>query len=261
MNIGIVGYGRMGRMVRQVAQDAGITIGAVIDPCAAGAEVTSSVLSLPALQGCDAVIDFSIPSCAVEHIAFYARNGIPAVIGTTGWYDQLPAVTQIVSGCPDCAIIWSGNFSLGVHLFFEIVRNAAAMVNAFDDYDVLVHELHHGAKADSPSGTAQMLGEILLSQLDRKDSIVTQRLDRKIQANEMHVSSTRGGFFPGTHTVYFDSPVDTIEITHTARSREGFARGAVKAASWIASGRRGFFTLDDMMASMLQSEQAMRSKI
>lgn len=251
MRIGIVGYGRMGRMIRNVALETGNEVLAVIDPIVQAPEVSSSVLDIESLQGCDVVIDFSAPSCAVEHILFYAKTGVPAVIGTTGWYEHMDEVVGLLKNCPDCAIIWSGNFSIGVHLFFKIVRHAASLFDKFDDYDVLVHEIHHAGKADSPSGTAAMLGNILLEELQDKDSIETARLDRKRRDDEIHISSSRGGSFPGTHEVYFDSPVDTVEISHTARSREGFARGAVKAASWVCDGRKGFFTLDDMMSDLL----------
>lgn len=254
MKIGIVGYGRMGRMVRNVALETGNEIVAVIDPVVNVPEVTGASLALTALQGCQAVIDFSTPSCAIDHILLYARAGIPAVIGTTGWYGQLEEVRSLVKDLPDCAIVWSGNFSIGVHLFFEIVRHAAALVSKFDDYDVLAHELHHAGKADSPSGTAKMLGDILLQQMESKDSVESSRLDRKRLDSEIHISSSRGGYFPGTHEVYFDSPVDTIKISHVARNREGFARGAVRAAAWVSDGRRGFFSLDDMMADLLPGQ-------
>lgn len=251
MKIGIVGYGRMGRMIRNVALETGNEVVAVIDPVAKEPEVTSSELTLEALQDCQAVIDFSVPSCAVEHILLYARTRIPAVIGTTGWYGQLEEVQALVKDFSDCAIVWSGNFSIGVHLFFEVVRHAAGLFSRFDDYDVLAHEIHHAGKADSPSGTAKMLGDILLRQMPGKAAVETARLDRKRLDSEIHVSSSRGGYFPGTHEVYFDSPVDTIEISHVARSREGFARGAVRAAAWVSDGRKGFFSLDDMMADIL----------
>lgn len=254
MKIGIVGYGRMGRMIRNVALENGNEVIAVIDPVAKVPEVTSAKLSLEALQDCQAVIDFSVPACAVDHILLYARAGIPAVIGTTGWYGRLEEIQSLVKDMPDCAIVWSGNFSIGVHLFFEIVSHAASLISQFDEYDVLAHEMHHAGKADSPSGTAKMLGDILLRQMSGKDSVETARLDRKRLDSEIHISSSRGGYFPGTHEVYFDSPVDTITISHAARNREGFARGAVRAAAWVADGRKGFFSLDDMMSDLLPSQ-------
>ncbi|MPN47776.1 4-hydroxy-tetrahydrodipicolinate reductase [bioreactor metagenome] len=120
-------------------------------------------------------------------------------------------------------------------------------MNNFPEYDSLVQEWFHAAKADSPSGTAVMLGNILTQQLDAKDKLETARLDRRREKHEIHISSVRGGYSPGVHTVLFDSPVDTIELTHTARNREGFVSGALKAAAWIVAKKQGFFSIDDML--------------
>lgn len=253
MKIGVVGYGRMGRMIRNVAQETGHEVVAIIDPVSSAPEVSGVELTVDSLGGCDAVIDFSVPSCAVDHMLFYARTGIPAVIGTTGWYDRLEEVVSSLKDYPECSIVWSCNFSIGVHLFFEVVKYASGLFAWFDDYDVLVHEIHHAGKADSPSGTAKMIGDILLERMTGKTSLETARLDRRRESSEIHVSSSRGGYFPGVHEVYFDSPVDTVCISHSARSREGFARGAVRAAAWVSDGRKGFFSLDDMMADLLPS--------
>jgi len=250
MRVAVVGYGRMGHLIRQVALGGGHSIVAIVDPYATDSEVTSKVLTKDALADAEVVIDFSVAELAVDHIQLYAKLALPAVIGTTGWYPHLPAVQEAMKAT-DCAIIWSGNFSLGVHLFFALARKAAALMNNFPQYDTLVHEMHHAGKADSPSGTAVMLGNILLEELEAKNQLETGRLDRKRADSEIHVSSTRGGFIPGTHTLLFDSPVDTIEITHRARNREGFAYGAVQAAAWITSGRRGFFSLDDMLTDLI----------
>ena len=124
-------------------------------------------------------------------------------------------------------------------------------MNKFDDYDIFVHEFHHNKKADSPSGTAVMIGKILTDNIERKKKIVTEELKRKIESDELHISSTRSGAIPGTHIVGFDSPADTIELKHTARSRQGLALGAVMAAQWIQN-KKGFYGIDDMMKSIVQ---------
>ena len=124
------------------------------------------------------------------------------------------------------------------------------LANAVPDYDIMVHELHHKLKKDSPSGTAITLAEKILANCDRKTKIVTQCLDRRIEPEELHVSSTRGGSIPGIHTMYMDSPADTIEITHSARSRGGFALGAVMAAEWI-KGKKGFYSVEDFIKEIL----------
>lgn len=180
----------------------------------------------------------------------YAEAGVSAVVATTGWYGKLADVERMMRD-RTCSIIWSGNFAIGVHLFFAIARRAAQLMDRFPAYDPVVQELFHAAKADSPSGTSLMLGDILLEELSGKDKLETGRLDRKREKGEIHLSSARGGSNPGTHALIFDSPVDSIEIIHRARSREGFATGALQAATWISDGKSGFFRLEDMLRELL----------
>ncbi len=246
MRIAVVGYGKMGKLIRSEALERGHEVVAVIDPVAKQAEVTAQNIDASTLDGADVVIDFTHPSVICDHIVLYARLGIPAVIGTTGWYDRLDEIREAVSAT-DCAIIYSGNFSLGVALFLQVVKYASKLYGKSGLYDAFLQEIHHAQKADSPSGTAEMLAQEVLQGFESKDVLYTEQLHRKREANELHLASIRGGWVPGTHTVYFDSPVDTIELTHRARSREGFAVGAVKASAWIADGRKGLFTLDDML--------------
>ena len=250
MQIAIVGFGKMGRLVSQIAQDSGHFIKAVIDPVSQDPMVTSRECTERALLGSEVIIEFAASEGILERLKLYGKLGIPAVIATTGWYDRIPDAKSAL-GKTNCAIIWSGNFSLGVQLFLKIVRNASMIFNRFPIYDPLIQECFHAGKADSPSGTAVMLGNILLEELEGKNQLETGRLDRKRADSEIHVSSSRGGSIPGTHTVMFDSPVDTIEITHRARNREGFAYGAVQAAVWVSSGRKGFFSLDDMLTDLI----------
>ncbi len=252
MDLAINGYGRMGKLIESMAQQAGHTVVAVIDPVSEDEAVTAREVSPQALHGAQVVIDFSIPSAAVDTIRKCAECGVSVVMGTTGWYEQMDMVHDIIQKS-SIGLIWSGNFSLGVNILFSLVRSAAKMMNQFSEYDCMVHEYHHRFKADSPSGTAAMIGSVLLEELDRKKRVVTDSLSRPIEEAELHVSSTRGGAIPGTHTVIFDSPVDSLEITHRARNREGFAVGAVKAAEWIAD-RTGMYSIDDMMAALLGGE-------
>ncbi len=243
----MVGYGKMGKIITQRGIERGHDFSVIVDPQDNSPEVTSRTLSTDILSSVDAVIDFSHPAVALDHLNIYAATGARVVMGTTGWYESLDAVAPLfVNG----ACIWSGNFSLGVNLLFSMLRKVAPMVDRIDGYDTFVHEYHHNQKADSPSGTAMMIGDILLDTLQEKDTIITDALQRPIQQNELHISSTRGGYVPGTHTITFDSMADSIEITHRARSREGFAHGALLAAEWIAN-RSGFFTIDQMMSEIL----------
>lgn len=246
MRIAIVGYGKMGKLIRDEALAKGHSICAVVDPLAPDAVVTSRMLDAQALDGCDVAIDFTHPTVVCDHIILYARLGIPAVIGTTGWYDRLDEVKAATQGC-DLSIIYSGNYSLGVALFMQVVKHAASLFAKSGLYDPFLTELHHAQKADSPSGTAEMLGQTVLNAFVEKSRVVKETLHQKRDADAIHLASVRGGWVPGTHTVYFDSPEDTIELTHRARSRQGFAVGAVQAAAWISDGHKGFFNLDDML--------------
>lgn len=249
MRMAIVGFGRMGHVVRELALREGHEVVAIIDPHVQGPEVTAKDVDAKAIEGAEAVIEFSVPEGIEDRIRCYAETRIPAVIATTGWYDRMDSIRDSLKE-GSCSIIWSGNFAIGVHLFFSIVRHAARVMDKFPSYDPVVQELFHAGKGDSPSGTSLMLGNILLEELSGKDRLESARLDRKRKDSEIHLSAARGGSNPGTHTLIFDSPVDSIEITHRARSREGFAAGALQAASWIADGKKGFFSIDDMMADL-----------
>jgi 4-hydroxy-tetrahydrodipicolinate reductase len=247
VKIALIGYGKMGQLVQRFAVAKGHTISAVVDPNVGGdclQEITAEALS-----GAEVCIDFSHPQSAVANIRQIAALGKNMVIGTTGWYNRMDEVKRIVEQYR-VGLIWSGNFSLGVNALFRITGFAARIFNHLPDYDVLGHEFHHKGKADSPSGTAVMLGKILTDNLDRKKHLVMDKLDRKIEPDEIQFSSTRGGSIPGTHLVMFDSPVDTIEIKHTARGREGFAAGAILAAEFI-QGKTGFYSIDDLMDTVI----------
>ena len=193
-------------------------------------------------------IDFSVPDSVMENIKIYIDNKVSAVMGTTGWYDQIDNVKKMVGD--KIGFIWSGNFSLGVNLFFRIIKESAKIFNKFEEYDPMAYEIHHNQKADSPSGTAKMIGKILLNEIERKENLAEDKLDRRINKNEIHFASVRGGSIPGTHVVMFDSDADTVELKHTARNRCGLARGAVLACSWIAD-KKGFYSIEDMMDSII----------
>ncbi len=248
MRIGIAGYGRMGSIIRETALQAGHEVPVIIDPTAVAPEITGRALTA-ATPAVDVIIDFTTPPAVEENIERYCACKVNAVIGTTGWYDRIEAVSARVEKA-GTGLIWSGNFSPGVNIFFALVKEAGRIINRFPRYDAFIHEDHHRGKADSPSGTARMLGDLLLDSLDRKGTLVTETLQRHIEDHELHISSTRGGAVPGEHRVVFDSAEDTIILEHRARNRRGFAEGAVLAAEWIR-GKRGFFHIDDMMKSMI----------
>jgi 4-hydroxy-tetrahydrodipicolinate reductase len=263
MKIAIIGYGKMGKMVEQAAIAQGHTITAIVDPLvkeagspaiAQGAAQYREISAAGNLGGAEAAIEFTQPSTALANIKALAERKIPSVIGTTGWHDKLGEARQAVESA-GTSLIWATNFSLGVNIFYRICWYAAQLADSFPEYDVGGFESHHNKKLDSPSGTAKTLVEGVLARIGRKDKAVWETLDRRPEPNELHFPSLRVGSVPGTHSIIFDSPADSIEITHTARSREGFASGAVRAASWLINGekgiRKGFFSIDDMLKDVL----------
>ena len=259
MKIAIIGYGKMGKMVERAALAQGHTITAIVDPLLqdsktlSGAPVFLEISGAGDLCGAEAAIEFTRPDTVFANIKALAEKKIPAVIGTTGWHGRIDEVRQIVEQA-GASLLWASNFSLGVNIFYRITWYAAQLVDSFPEYDLGGFESHHNKKLDSPSGTARTLVEGVLARLKRKDKAVWETLDRRPEPNELHFPSLRTGSVPGTHSLFFDSEADTIEITHTARSREGFASGAVRAAEWLLSSvspRKGLFTIDDMLKDIL----------
>lgn len=247
MKIAIVGYGKMGKMIEEAAKTRGIEVASTIDPI--NKEAKYSELNEESLKDADVCIDFTHPSVIMKNLEKYCRLKKNVVIGTTGWYDNIEEVKVMVEkagiGC-----IWSGNFSIGVNMYFKIIESAAKVVNLLDEYDILGIEYHHNTKADSPSGTMKMISGILLENIERKKSAVYEMLDRKIKPDEIHLASVRGGKIPGIHEIVFDSGADTITLTHSAKTREGFAKGAVMAAEFVNK-KTGFFNINNMMDEII----------
>jgi 4-hydroxy-tetrahydrodipicolinate reductase len=220
LKLALFGYGKMGRMVEEAAQRAGLGVSCVVDPLAGSrGELTDS----------DVAVDFSEPSAVVGNIQKAVGAGLSMVVGTTGWYDRLDEVRLLVER-GGTGFVYGSNFSIGVNLMFNIARHAARLFSQFNSYDPMIEESHHKFKKDAPSGTAIFLERIVSAEYGR----------------EVPVSSTRAGYMPGTHVLGFDSEADTLTITHTARNRAGFAEGAVVAAKWIA-GRKGFYEFSEVM--------------
>lgn len=234
MKIALIGFGKMGREIDSIARTQGETISRVFD--------SRHAVRAEALADVDMCIEFSTPEAVVANIraAIEARKDI--VVGTTGWDKDLPEIQNAVK---DSGLLYSSNFSLGMNIFFRIVKRSSELMKNAPDYDPFVHEMHHRQKVDSPSGTALSLGKILLDNIDRKKELLTQQPNGKIAPEMLHVSSTRAGTFAGIHTVGFDSDADLIELRHIAKSRRGFALGALTAARWLR-GRKGVYTMDDV---------------
>jgi len=217
----------MGKLVGELAPQYGCEVAGVIDPLSPS---HGGGPDDPRWTGVDAAIDFSTPDVVVDNAVVLARRGINLVIGTTGWQKREAEVRQAVADGGAAAVV-APNFSTGVVLFGALVAEAARLFAAQSDFGAFVHEAHHAAKKDAPSGTALFL---------------KQGMERAGYPRPIDVSSTRAGFIPGTHTVGFDGPAETITLSHSARDRTAFGRGAIAAARW-AQGKRGWFTMTDVL--------------
>lgn len=259
MNIAIIGYGKMGRIIEGLALENKHKITAIVDPnipegkTVRGSSVYNSIDQLsPLSEKPEMAIDFTHPGAAAQNILDLAALKISAVTGTTGWYYRLPEITAAVNSF-GTSLLYAPNFSLGMNLFYRIAEYTAKMFDPFPDYDAGGMEIHHNKKADSPSGTAKIIAQKVLSGMARKKKIVYDKLDHPPAPDELHFASLRVGSVNGVHSVIFDSPSETVEITHTMRNREGMAAGALKAAEWLAAKKQtGVFTIDDMLKDILK---------
>jgi len=227
MRILLVGHGKMGHMVESLAGEFGCEVAGVIDPQdPTGHDGPDS----DRWRGVDVALDFTSPDAVVKNVPVLARRGISVVIGTTGWQKDEAAVRRAVADT-GVGIVVAPNFSTGDVLFEAMVAKAAALFSPHAEFGAWLHEAHHSAKKDAPSGTALLL----------KRAMEEAGFPRPID-----VSSARAGFIPGVHTVGFDGPADTITLTHSARDRSAFARGALLAAKWVV-GKRGWFDMHDVL--------------
>ena len=226
-NLAIVGYGKMGKLIEQLAPEYGFTVTLKLDEFnnANGEGVTG-----PNFRGVDVAVDFSIPAVVRDNVEAIAALGVSLVIGTTGWLDDLDAVKSAVAR-HGIGLVWSPNYSVGVNAFFRLVSRAARLLAAQPQYGAWAWEIHHSTKKDAPSGTLLKLVE------EMKQAGYARAID---------TGSNRAGSVPGTHEIGFDSSADTITLRHTARSREGFARGALQAAQWVV-GKKGFHEFSEIL--------------
>jgi 4-hydroxy-tetrahydrodipicolinate reductase len=230
MKLALIGYGAMGQLVARLALAAGDEIGATLTSKDSARSIDDTVALL---RGHDVAIDFSRGSAVVSHIEACARAGVPLVQGTTGWKDHEADARRIV-GEHGAAMIYGANFSVGVNVFYRIVEQAAKLFSGLEQYEAFIEEQHHSRKLDAPSGTALRLKSLMAEH-------------GKVPIS---VTSTRAGHIPGTHRVGFDSAADQIVLMHTARSREGFAAGALMAARWIV-GRKGVFEFSQVIDELI----------
>ena len=243
MKIAIIGYGKMGKAVEKAALEKQLSIAAKIAP-----SLPTKTMSKESLQHADVCIDFTHPDAVLANIKKAAELKKNIVVGTTGWYERLDAVKTLVDSS-GIGLLYAPNFSLGVNLFLRIVKEAAQLIAPFDAYDAAGHEVHHNQKADIPSGTAIAIANTMLNALPQKKRACFGNEPFARDASLLHFSSLRCGSVPGTHTVTFSSPIDSITLTHEAHSREGFAIGALTAAEWL-HGKKGLFTIDDLINTL-----------
>lgn len=226
MKIALLGYGKLGQLIESMAAQKGHIISAKIN------SQTSLEQKKQQISQADICIDFSLPSCVLENVKLASDAKKNIVIGTTGWYDNIEIVEKLIEQNNTACIY--GNFSIGMILFQQITRAAGRLMKNFTQYDLAGHEAHHRHKIDAPSGTAVILEEILKEETGK---------------TSIPFSSTRCGNIPGTHTIFMDSPNDTIELTHHARNRNSFAEGALIAAEWLMD-KKGTFTFEEVVVSL-----------
>jgi 4-hydroxy-tetrahydrodipicolinate reductase len=244
MKIALLGYGKMGKIIEKIATDRKHEIVLKID------KDNLDELTAENLQQADVAIEFTTPSSVFNNISKCFEAGVPVVVGTTGWYDQLGDIKQQCE-TGDHSLLYATNFSIGVNIFFHINKVLAKLMNNYPYYEVQVEEIHHTQKLDSPSGTAITIAEGIIENMDAKSKwqnvLVADEnnTDDNIKSNELLIESYRMDSVPGTHTVIYDSEVDSIEFKHTAHNRNGFALGAVLAAEWLKD-NKGFHSVNDM---------------
>lgn len=236
MNILLLGYGKMGKVIEQIVLSRGHQVVGKIDIS------NRHELATFSRDNVDAVIEFSAPEAAYENLKWCMSKGLPTVCGTTGWLHHRPEIEQL---CLEnkAAFFYASNYSIGVNLFFRLNKQLAKLIAPYSQYSVHTTEIHHIHKLDAPSGTAITLAEGLIQQLSNKTEWVNTEEGTE---NQIPILSLREGEVPGTHIIRYDSEVDSIEIKHTAHNRQGFALGAVVAAEWLAP-REGVFGMDELL--------------
>jgi 4-hydroxy-tetrahydrodipicolinate reductase len=239
INLALVGYGKMGKMIESLVNTDEFNLTGKYDVINPVKEHLKDKV--------DVAIEFTTPATVIDNIEFLSSRGIDIVCGTTGWYDKAGDVKKIIEK-NNTGFIYASNFSVGVNLFFQLVKHAAAMIDKYKQYDTLVEETHHTQKLDKPSGTAIRIAEYILENITGKDKIVSDKSE--LSDNELNIISRRIENVVGNHKVIFDSPADTIILEHNAKSRRGFAEGALIAAKFIHN-KKGFYKFEDIFTNLI----------
>ena len=235
MNIALFGYGKMGKAIEEIALAKGHTIRLSID------NEQQWVANKALLSTVDVAIDFSTPQAVLTNIDRCFEAKVPIVVGTTAWYNAIPKL-KVKCEQENQSLLWASNFSIGVNIFFKINKELARLMNTYPDYSVAVEEIHHSGKLDAPSGTAISIANDIIEEIDRKNKWI---LGESNKADELSITAKRIDPIPGRHQVIYDSEIDTIEIIHSAKSRKGFAKGAILAAEWIIN-HKGFYEFKEV---------------
>lgn len=238
MNIALIGYGKMGKAIEEIAAERGHTITGICN--------TENPIESIDFDNVDVAIEFSSPGFAVQHIEYCVDNHTPVVVGTTAWNEDLPYVKDYVKQNKG-SLLYASNFSVGVNIFFDINRRLAQLMKNQSEYTPSIEEIHHLKKIDAPSGTAISLANDMMYENENLSSWIHQENKRpEVQEGQIAVTSFREEGVPGTHIITYESEIDTIELKHTAHNRRGFAIGAVIAAEWII-GKSGIYTMQDVI--------------
>lgn len=242
--IALVGYGRMGRAIHACLTSRGYPQPIIVDPSIPGTTAT-----LEQAANADVCIEFTHPTAVVGNLMSLADMRVPVVCGTTGWSSDMPRIAELFRS-KGSALIAATNFSIGVHMLKRLTHLAAAMAQRFPEYDISIHETHHRGKEDAPSGTALSLAEIVMQQCPKKSVLLHPVPSRKVDENELCISSSRIGHVVGTHEVRMDSEIDSLCVSHEAKNRNGFVEGAILAAQWII-GKQGVFSAEEMFDDII----------
>ncbi|MDE6536863.1 MAG: 4-hydroxy-tetrahydrodipicolinate reductase [Muribaculaceae bacterium] len=246
MKIALIGYGKMGHIIENIAKERGHEIVAVID------QLNLEDFDSEAFRSADAAIEFTVPTAAEGNVLKCFKAGVPVVCGTTGWNDRLPVMKELCDN-GEGTLLQASNFSVGVNIFFMLNKYLTRLMNAFPQYTPHMVETHHIHKLDHPSGTAVTLAEGIIKESDRINSWTEPEEGKEIKEDVLEIDHIRSGEVPGIHTIIWDSAQDTISITHSAKGREGFAMGAVLAAEWLAD-KKGFHTIDEMYTEIMEKK-------
>lgn len=235
MRIAILGYGKMGKAIEEIAIERGHTISLKIN--------SQNPIEKADFSTTDVAIEFSIPDLAEKHMKTCLQNNVPVVVGTTGWNDLLPEITSLVKE-KNASLLHASNFSIGVNLFFKLNEQLAQLMNKQSEYKADIEEIHHLQKLDAPSGTAITLAEGIIENTDKLNAWKLK--EDNLDSLTLPINAIREPNVPGTHSINYTSEIDTITISHEAHSRKGFAQGAVVAAEWITE-RKGVYTMRDLL--------------